>query len=644
MSSEAQVKKESSAGMLPPSAKGIADAIAWLDKISPFTRWVAVAGMAVFVGMVLFTFTDVILRYVFNHPLDGSIEITEMLMIIVVFFGIGYAHLAKAHVSLDLVTVKLKPKAAVITESITNFLSIAVFIIVIWQTIMRAATTSETTIVQAIPIRPFAAMVPFGCLLLLIVILRDYLRNVFEGLRSGIRVWWLVLLPIVITAILVLIGIYRPISLELTVQGLIGIIVMLIVLFSNMPVGFLLIGCGLLFLAYARGTTAAFQVVGVSWYRTVATYSWSPIMFFLLMGFICFVSDLGKDLVDAANKWLGHFRGGLAMAAVVACTAFGAVVGDNLTGSLTVSSIALPEMRKYKYDDELSIGTLTCAGIIGALIPPSIPFIIYAVLSEQSVGELFIAGIIPGILCALVFIAAIYFRCLVKPEMGPPAARARWSERFISIKGAGPIALLFIIVIGGMYAGVFTATEGGAIGAFGSLVIALAMRRLNWKKFTNALAESAKLTAMSFTLLGGAMVFGYFMSISKLPYAMAEFVAGLNISSIFIMIIIVVIYFILGCFIPAIPMVLITVPIFLPIAKALNWDLIWFGVIVVMMFNMAAITPPFGINLFAMRGMTKAPTELIFRSVWIFVGALGALTLLIVFVPAIATWLPYLMH
>lgn len=346
---------------------GIESIVSGLTKFSPFVRWVATAGMAIFIGMVLFTFADVLMRYVFGHSISGSTELTELLMVTVIFSGMAYAQLGKAHVSLDLVSGQLSPRNALLLRGCTNLLSIFLFIAIIWQTSATAMVSPDTTPVLDIGTRPFLALVPFGSLLLLIILIRDYLQNIMEAHKLGARlkIWlFMVLAPILIAAVCLLILITPHLDIEVTTIGVIGTVVMLLLLFSDMPVGFLLMATGIFFLVYTRGTDAGLQVLGTSWYRTAANYSWSPILFFLLMGFVCYTSDIGKDLIAAANKWLGHLKGGLAMAAVAACTAFGAVVGDNLTGSLVVTAATLPEMRKYKYDDLLSIGTLTSSGVL----------------------------------------------------------------------------------------------------------------------------------------------------------------------------------------------------------------------------------------------------------------------------------------
>ncbi len=385
-------------------------------------------------------------------------------------------------------------------------------------------------------------------------------------------------------------------------------------------------------------------MVGQTWYRTVSNYDWSPLILFMFMGFICYRTGLGDDLFYTAWKWMGHLRGGLGMSAVAACTAFGAISGGSLPGSVTMTAVALPEMKKYGYDESLAIGAITCAGTIGDLIPPSIGFIIYAVLSEQSIGKLFIAGILPGLLVAVLFMFLIYGLCRLNPTLGPTAKKSRWKERVVSLKSSLPVALLFLLVIGGTYGGVFTATEGGGIGAFGALVIALAMRRLTWSRLKEATIESSQFNAMSFTLLGGAMMFGYFIGASRVANIMAQGILMVSVSPIIVMAAIVVVLFVLGCFLPAIPMMLITVPIFLPIAKTMGWDLIWFGVIMVMLMDLACITPPYAINVFVIKGMVNKPIGFMYRAVMPFVAIFAVATIIIIAFPVLSTWLPYLLR
>ena len=315
-----------------------------------------------------------------------------------------------------------------------------------------------------------------------------------------------------------------------------------------------------------------------------------------------------------------------------------------------MSAIALPEMRKARYDDKLALGTLSCSGTIGSLIPPSTTFILYGVLAEQSIGDLFMAGILPGLLCMVCFMGIVWLMVLKNPDLAPRREKAPLAERVSSLKSGLPIVLLFILVIGGIYGGLFTATEGGAIGAAGTLILGLVMGRLKWSNFRKSMEESSRFTAMCFTLLGGATILGYFMTMSRMPTMLANSIASLDVAPIvvmcviiIVMCVIIIVMCVLGCFLPAIPLILITVPIFLPIAKSFHWDLVWFGVIFAILNNMASITPPFGINLFVMKGVADVPLGLIFRAATPFVLALFFCLALIIAFPSISLFIPSLM-
>ena len=628
-----------------PAPKVVNSVISGLSKVDPFIRWVATAGMVIFVLMVCLTFVNVILRYVFNRPLLGTVELTEIMMVMVVFTGVAYTQLSKSHVTMDIVVSRLKPKPRLFMDGFNNLIGIALFVIIIWRSGVHAVETSRLTPVFDIPLNYTSILVPFGSTLLVLVLTRQFLQNIADSFVYKGKLWLsMVGVPILVIIVVIYLLVAEPISMSLPVIGIIGVILMFILFCTGMPVAFVLMGLGLVLLIHIRGMEGGLHIIGTAWYDSVASHSWAPIMFFMLMGYICFFSAFGTDIYRIAQKFFGHFHGGLAMGSVAACTAFGAVVGDSLSGSITMTAIGLPEMRRYKYNNSLAIGTLTCSGTIGMLIPPSLGFIIYSVLTEQSLGELFLAGIIPGLICAIMFMSLVYVRCRRNPSLGPPSPRSNWEERLLSLRSGGPVALLFILVIGGIYAGVFTPTEGGGIGAAGALIFALAMRRLDWKKFTGSLVEAAKFSAMVFTLLGGAMVFGYFIVVTKLPMTMAEFVAGMDMPPIIILAFILIIYFVLGCFLPILPLILITIPIFLPIAINMGWDLVWFGVITVLMLNMGSITPPFGINLFVMKGLTGSSLGLIYRGAMPFIMALILAVIIVVAFPDLSTWLPRLFH
>lgn len=309
--------------------------------------------------------------------------------------------------------------------------------------------------------------------------------------------------------------------------GIAGLALLFILFFLGVPVAFALVTAALVFIAQLKGIPASFTTTGKALYSTAGSYSWAPLMFFMFMGYLCFYAKFGADIYNCARNWLGHFSGGLALCSVVACALFGAVVGDVLSGSIAMAAIALPEMRKYHYDDQLAVGTLACSGTIGCLIPPSTTFIIYGVLAQQSIGDLFIAGIFPGLVCMLCFMLAVWLMAKYKPELAPKLPDTSIREKLLSLKSGLPIMLIFILVISGIYGGIFTATEGGAIGACGTLILALCLRRLNINNFLNVLKDSLKFISMCFTILCGAMVFSYFMAMTRIPMLLANGIASL---------------------------------------------------------------------------------------------------------------------
>ena len=625
-----------------PVLQKLCDASAVLEK--PL-RWCGNIGIVFFFLMEVITFTDVFLRYFLGRPLDGTVEVTGLMMAMIVFAYTGYAQYTKTHISMDIVTQRLMPDSRAVLEFATTVWSAFVILLCIFAMTRYGLLNRKATPILGIPYSPFIFLGVAGVALLFLALLRDTLVTLLAMLRQA-RAGRIIFGFILAAAPLLIawhFGTHRIPGLSGLLVGVIGIIFLFALFFLGMPIGFALMGTGLLFVCVLRGQGAGVTMFGNSWFNTVSNYTWAPLMSFMLMGYACYYCRFGEDLYRLGTAWIGHMRGGLAIGSVVACTLFGAVVGDTLSGTIAMAAIALPEMRKARYDDRLALGTLSCSGTIGALIPPSTTFILYGVLAEQSIGDLFMAGFLPGILCMLCFMAVIWLMVLKKPELAPRREKAPRSEQMASLKGGLPIVALFILVIGGIYGGLFTATEGGAIGAAGTLILGVAMRRLKWSNFRKAMEESSRFTAMCFTLLGGATILGYFMTMSRMPTMLANSIAGLDVAPIVVMIVIVLVICFLGCFLPAIPLILICVPIFLPIAKSFHWDLVWFGVIFAILNNMASITPPFGINLFVMKGVADVPLGLMFRAALPFVAALFVCLALIIAFPQISLFLPHLM-
>lgn len=429
--------------------------------------------------------------------------------------------------------------------------------------------------------------------------------------------------------------------------GLIGIICFFILMMMRMPIAYAMALVGFIGFSYLTTTAAAFDMAAKEIYNTFTSYSLSVIAMFVWMGFLAFYSGIGTSLYVFAYRLMGHLPGGLAIATQAACAIFGAICGSNTATAATMAAIALPEMEKYNYDKSLSTASIAAGGVLGVMIPPSVIFILYGMATEQSVGSLFMAGIIPGILLMFLYMAAIYLLTVRNPSLGPTGPKSSWRDRITSLKGGlGEALFVFILSIGGLFAGWFTPTEAGAVGAGGVLAVSLFEKRISWEKFRKSLADTTRTTAMIMLMIAGAVIFGRFMAISRLPFELASWVGSLPLPPFAIMGMILLIYFILGCFIDALALVLLTIPIFFPVVVGtLGYDPIWFGVVVVLVVAMGVITPPVGMNVYIIKGVAPdIPLETIFRGIWPFLGAIVICLILLMIFPEIATFLPSMLE
>lgn len=419
--------------------------------------------------------------------------------------------------------------------------------------------------------------------------------------------------------------------------GLIGVIVLVVLLLAfRMWIGLAMFLVGGFGVFYLQGFKQAFGVISTVPYETVAYYPMTALPLFVLMGVIVGNTSIGEDLYYAVYKWIGPFRGGLASATVLACAVFAAITGSSATGTVLMAKVALPQMKRYKYDEAIASGCIVSAGTMGILIPPSMGLILYGLLTEQSVGKLFIAGFLPGILLTLLFILAITITTLIRPEAGPAGPKTSFKEKVLSLKKTWHVVLLFLLVLGGIYKGFFTPTEAGAIGAFGALVIVIATRQLTFNIFMEILKEAGATSAMIFLIVIGAFVFMKFLGLSKLPFALVAIIEGLHVSKFFVFAGIIVLYIILGMFLEVYSAVTFTIPIIYPVITALGFDPIWFGVIVVLVIEMGLITPPVGMNVFILSGMTGIPLQTVFRGVVPFLLAMIFCIMLLAIFPDIA--------
>lgn len=426
--------------------------------------------------------------------------------------------------------------------------------------------------------------------------------------------------------------------------GILGTVILFVLLFLGVPVGIALAGVGFVGFAAVSGLESALGIVRIVPYSTFSNYSLIVIPLFVLMGNFAFHSGLSSDLYTTARTWFGRVRGGLAMSTVAASAAFAAISGSSVATAATMGKIAIPEMKRHGYDDGLATGTLAAGGTIGILIPPSVILIIYGVLTENSIGKLFLAGFIPGILEAVFYIVTIGLLCWFRPRLGPPAEPSSVWQKVKALRGSWAVLVLFLLVIGGIYFGIFSPVEAAGIGAFGAFVIALARRRLNWERFKHSLIDSLEAAAMIFLIMLGANIFGYFLAVTGLPQALADVLAGLEVSKYVVLLIIFLVYLVLGCFMDSMAMILITLPIFYPVAMQVGFHPIWFGIFIVRICEIGLITPPVGMNLYVIKGIAeKVAMGRIFRGVTPFILADLAHVALLTTVPALALFLPDVM-
>ena len=362
---------------------------------------------------------------------------------------------------------------------------------------------------------------------------------------------------------------------------------------------------------------------------------------FVLMGNLAGVSGMSNDLFTAAYRWMGHLRGGLASATIAACAGFAALSGSSLASAVTMGRVALPEMKRYKYADSLATGSVAAGGTLGFLIPPSGGMIVYAVLTEQSIGRLFMAGVIPGIILTFLFIGAIYLVVARRPEIGPPGERASHAERMSSLWHATPVLCVVLVTIGGMYTGFFTPVEASSVGAFFTFVVAALRGSLSLAAIREVVLQSMNATATVFLIIIGAFVFIPFMSLTEVPAQLVTLLTSLPIGDMGVLLVIILAYIVLGMFLESIAMLVLTIPVVIPIAMGLNWDLIWFGIIVVIVLEMGMISPPVGINVFIVKSIAPdVPMGQIFRGIWPFWFAMAVMLVLLVMFPQIALFLP----
>jgi tripartite ATP-independent transporter DctM subunit len=424
-----------------------------------------------------------------------------------------------------------------------------------------------------------------------------------------------------------------------------GLAALLLLILAGLPIAFAMGLVGTVGLVLLLGPSGALSIAGNTLFDTGMSYTLSVVPLFILMGNLVTRAGLSDKLYAATYSWLGARRGGLAMATAVACGGFSAVCGSSLATAATMGKVALPSMRRYGTSDSLASGVIAAGGTLGILIPPSVILVLYGVATSQNIGALFIAGIIPGILGIIGYMAAVRLTCAIDPAAGPRGPRTSLREKIRATRGVTGILVLFVIVIGGIYGGVFTATEAAGVGAFGAFVMALLSGNLNLRTLGEVLAESAITTTMMFSVLVGALVFASFVNVAGLPAALTGFAERVDWPPFAILLAILAVYLVLGMVLESLSMVLLTVPIFAPLVSDLGYDLVWFGILVVVMTEISLITPPVGLNVFVLKTvLPDVALGAIFRGVVPFILADIVRVALLLAVPGLALWLPGLMN
>ncbi len=430
-----------------------------------------------------------------------------------------------------------------------------------------------------------------------------------------------------------------------TEAGICGFAILVALMFLKIPVGFVMALVGLMGFAFLVSWDAALNLMAQDVSAVFGSYNLTVIPLFVLMGQMAHHSGMSGRLFHAAYRFFGNLPGGLAVATIGACAGFSAICGSTSATAATMAAVALPEMKKYNYDPALATGVVAAGGSLGILIPPSTIFIVYGIMTEQSVGKLFLAGVMPGILMTILFIVTVLLWTWKRPDLAMPGARFTLREKIVSLAGVVETLILFIAVMGGLFIGVFTPTEAASIGAFGTLVIAVVGRHLSWKGFAQSLVETTRITCMILVIVAGATVFGHFLAVTRIPFEVGTWVMGLQMPPWSVMALIILVYLLLGCLMDSLAMIMLTIPIFFPVITALGYDPIWFGVIIVLVTGMGVITPPVGINVYVVAGVARdVPLHVIFRGAVRLLAAQVVTAALLILFPQIALWLPQLMQ
>ncbi len=593
-------------------------------------------------------FIDVLARYLLHESFPGAIEIEGYMLLIIVFLALAFTQSSEGHIQIDLLITRLSTKTRNLIDSCIYLVCTLFFFMMSYQIFWRGLLKIEDQEISydlEIPTFIFWFIAAFGTLLLAIAVSKNFISALNRALKTShqLQVWSALAGVCVILYLPLVWGL--PDSVSGTAIGVLGMILLFILLFMGMPIGFGMANTGFLgMILIYKGVSPSLAMLGISSFDTASSYMLTVVPMFVLMGELAYRSGISQDLFDTASKWLGRLPGGLAMSSVAGCAGFSAVCGDSLATAVTMGTIAVPEMEKKGYSMRLATGCVAAGGTLGILIPPSVGFIFYAIVTEESIGRLFIAGLIPGLLLALMFMGAIYINARINPEVAPRGESSTFREKISSLRGVVGMLLLFVLILGGILSGIFSPIEGGAIGSVGAFFYALARRRLTWNALVKSLEDTLMITSKLLLILIGVGILGYYLAATQLPFALANFTTSLDVNRYVIFAAVILLFMVLGCLLNVIPMILLVLPTIFPSIVALGFDPIWFGVVTVLTMEMGQITPPIGVNVFAISSVVKTvPMQEIFKGVMPFFVCMVLCVIVLAVFPQLVLYLPNLL-
>jgi tripartite ATP-independent transporter DctM subunit len=637
-------KKEACMTNSVADRRSVLDAVeSFLELVSKKARWLAM--FAVF-AMAVLVCADVAGR-LFGRGVPGALELLQNLLVLNTFALMALLQLQDHHMSIEFVYVRMNKFWQNWARVFVSLFSMVILGVLTYESAFSFIRKLGTKSMELyVPMEFYYWMPVLGMGLTFLVALYQSVRDIRRSAKD--RQWISIASGIALPVFLTWLPFwYRNSHYDISnlMLGCFAFLLLFFLMFMKMPIGWAMSAIGAMgMIAVARNVPAAMATCGSTPYAAACSHNLAALPLFVLMGSLILYAGISEDLFDSANKWIGHLPGGMGMASVAGCTGFAAVCGDSMATAVTIGSVALPEMQRLKYDKALSSGALAAGGTLGILIPPSAGFIIYGIVTEVSIGRLFLAGIVPGLLLAGLFMVYIYITAIRHPEKAPRGPHYPFMDRVRSSVGLLPILSLFLLVLGSIVTGACSPTEGGAVGAAGAFLYILFRRRLTWKSFLGPLDDAAVLTARIMCIMVGVAVLGYFFAATRLPFLLADFIVALPFNRYVIFVIIIAIYVAGGCMMNVIPLLMLTLPSLFPTVLALGFDPVWFGVVTVMVMEMGQITPPVGVVVFALSGVAKGiPMETIFKGIVPFVGLILVGLAILTLFPNLATWLPYLM-